>query len=98
HLFEVRAIDLLGNVDPTPAGWPWTIDSAAPDTQITIAPPDPSALASAHFEFTASEPGSFECALDGGAFAACSSPLDSAALADGSHTFQARAIDLAGNV
>ncbi|MGH8588175.1 MAG: calcium-binding protein [Gammaproteobacteria bacterium] len=29
HTFEVRAIDAAGNVDPTPASYPWTINAAA---------------------------------------------------------------------
>ena len=40
----------------------------------------------------------FQCSRDGSAYAACSSPLGYSALATGSHTFQVRALDAAGNV
>ena len=99
HTFQVRAGDAAGNVDPTPAGHSWTVDTVAPQTTIDVAPTHPSGDASPDFEFSASEPGStFECRLDGGAWGPCTSPSSYAGLADGSHTFQVRAIDPAGNV
>ena len=99
HTFSVRAIDAAGNVDPTPASFTWTIDTAAPDTAIDSQPTDPSNSSSASFSFSgAGTGGSFECKLDAGAFAPCTSPQAYSSLADGSHTFSVRAIDAAGNV
>ncbi len=98
HTFQVRATDGAGNTDPTPAERTWTVDTTPPDTTITASPSDPSNSTSASFEFESTETGStFECSLDGGAFAACTSPQNYTGLSDGSHTFQVRATDAAGN-
>jgi hypothetical protein len=103
HTFQVRAIDAAGNVDASPASYTWVVDATAPDTNITAQPSNPSNSSSPSFSFTGSDPGgsgvaSFECKLDGGTFASCTSPKSYTSLADGSHTFQVRAIDAAGNV
>ncbi|MCC6327391.1 MAG: PxKF domain-containing protein [Acidobacteria bacterium] len=98
HTFQVRAVDAAGNTDPTPASYTWTVDTTPPDTTITANPPANSNSASAAFQFTSNETGaSFQCSLDGGAFAACTSPQNYAGLSDGPHTFQVRAVDAAGN-
>ena len=98
HTFQVRAIDGLGNPDPTPDSFTWTIDTTAPDTTIGSNPPDPSGSSSASFSFNSTDAdASFECQLDGGGFSACTSPKDYSGLSDGGHSFQVRAIDDAGN-
>ena len=48
--------------------------------------------------FSANEPASFACSLDGAAYASCTSPLHYADLDPGWHTFSVRATDTAGNV
>jgi hypothetical protein len=98
HSFQVRATDSAGNTDPTPASRSWTVDRSAPETTILSGPADPSSSTDATFDFTASEAGSsFECSLDGAAFAACTTPFTATGLASGLHTFDVRATDAAGN-
>jgi hypothetical protein len=101
HTFSVRATDAAGNTDATPASWTWTInaqDTTAPDTTISASPSDPTTSTSASFSFTSSEAGStFQCKLDSGAYAACTSPKSYSGLSTGQHTFSVRATDAAGN-
>lgn len=98
HTVQARAVDAVGNVDPTPASYTWTIDSTAPDTFIYVGPPGPSSDPNPTFLFTGSDGAtSYECSLDGDPFATCTSPQSLAGLADGTHTFEVRATDAAGN-
>jgi hypothetical protein len=99
HRFQVRAIDRTGNVETTPAEHHWTVDTTPPATVIEMAsaPPAQNRLDSASFSFS-SEPGAtFSCSLDGDSFTDCSAPQAYSALADGPHTFQVKAVDMAGN-
>ena len=68
----------------------------APDTQLTSAPSGTTADSAATFAFTsdAKAPVTFECRVDAGAFAACTSPFAVTGLANGAHTFDVRARDL----
>ena len=66
---------------------------------ITGGPTGTTTATDATFTFAANDAGAtFECKLDGGSFAACSSPKSYSGLAVGSHTFQVRATDALGNV
>jgi CSLREA domain-containing protein len=96
HTFEVRATDRAGNVGEA-ASYSWTVDLTAPVTTIDAKPADPTNNTSATFEFSAGEDASFECKLDLGDYAACTSPQRYGPLGDGEHTFQVRATDRAGN-
>lgn len=99
HTFQVRAIDPSSNVDPTPASYAWTIDTNAPNTSFSSTPNDPTNDLTGDFAFNSSESGStFQCSLDGGPYASCTSPHTTATLVEGAHTFDVRAIDAAGNI
>jgi hypothetical protein len=98
HNFKVRAI-AGGIPDPTPASFDWTIDKKIPNTTIISGPPILTNNPIATISFTSTEVGStFECSVDNGVFAPCTSPWTSAPLIDGKHAFQVRATDPAGNM
>src|SRR5207248_8018128 len=99
HALRVRATDLAGNTAATPTASTRPVDTAAPNTTITAQPSDPSNNTTPSFSFGSTETGStFKCRIDGGSWTPCSSPDSlSPALADGSHTFDVRATDQAGN-
>jgi hypothetical protein len=74
-------------------------DTTPPDTSIASGPTGTVNNAEATFAFSTTEPGStFECRLDEGAYATCSSPRSYLGLANGSHTLEVRAVDPASNV
>ncbi len=109
HQFSVRAIDAAKNVDATPATQSWTVeeaetpppptDTTAPQTSITSGPAAKTTSTSASFAFSSSEAGSsFECKLDSGSWAGCTTPKAYSGVAVGSHQFSVRAIDAAKNV
>lgn len=82
----------------TPAPPAPTVDTVAPQTSITSRPPQATNQTSISIQFASSETGStFECQLDGGSIAACTSPYTADSLSEGEHTFQVRATDSAGN-
>jgi hypothetical protein len=92
HTFQVRAT-ALGATDPTPASYTWTI--AAPDSTLTSKPLASDTDRTPTFVFTANiSTAKFECKLDTGSWAACTSPKAyTTNLALGSHTFSVRAND-----
>jgi Tol biopolymer transport system component len=96
------ATDNAGNMEP-PKRFSVMLDKSAPDTQIVSGPHDFVSSTSASFFLSkdASEDGwmvSFQCRLDGGAFATCPQSKSYSSLSQGKHTFEARTVDKAGNV
>ncbi|MGA8046498.1 MAG: right-handed parallel beta-helix repeat-containing protein [Dermatophilaceae bacterium] len=103
HSFAVRAIDWLGNPDPTPAIHTWTIEPPAPGTAPTttiLDGPDPMTVSTtATFTFESDEEGtSFSCSLDGSQPTTCASPHQYSGLAVGPHTFTVFGTDPEGNI
>lgn len=97
HSFAVRATDVAGHVDASPATRAWTVDTVAPDIAFTTGPASGSTSGPrVVFTFHVSE-GAVACSLDGGAFAACTSPFADN-LPAGAHSFTVRATDGASNV
>jgi hypothetical protein len=81
-------------------GCPEPTDTSSPQAQITKGPKDKTRKKRATFEFAGADAravASFQCSLDGGAFATCTSP-HTVKVKKGKHTFQVRAVDDVGNV
>ncbi len=103
HELKLFAIDAVGHKDTTPTVYSWTQDTAVPETtNLVRTPPDAvttTQVFTLTFDFGGTEPvtPTFECKLGDAAWSACTSPLVTAPLDNGSHTFQVRAVDVAGN-
>ena len=97
HTFEVRATDSARQHRPHPGLRSFTVDTSAPQTQINSGPSGLTKDATPSFGFSSGPGASFECELDGGAYAACSSPKTYSTLPNGHHTFRVRATDAASN-
>ncbi|HUP57859.1 MAG TPA: hypothetical protein VM598_10435, partial [Bdellovibrionota bacterium] len=98
HVFRVTAFDALGrSVAETRS---WTVDLLGPTVELTARPPSPTAETSARFEFRSTDQSGiaeYQCRADGAAFQTCTSPMTLSGVAAGSHGFDVRARDGAGN-
>jgi len=72
-------------------------DTTPPNTTIDSQPNATTSQTSASFYFSANETATFQCKLDSGAYASCSSPKNYTGLSSGNHTFSVKAIDSASN-
>lgn len=99
YTFVVVATDAAANKDATEEAFVFTVDRTAPDTVLTSTPTAYTSDDPVRIEFNHRDRHSstFECALDRGAFAPCTSPWQ-ASVNEGSRSFAVRATDAAGNV
>lgn len=103
HKFSLRGADING-VFSSPIMAQWTVDTVVPSTpQITTATAPQTKLTAASFSFASTDVGgsgvaSYQCSMDNGAFAACTSPKDYTNLQNGSHSFRVKSVDNAANM
>ena len=97
YIFQVRARDLAGNVEQSAASVQFGVDTTPPDTTIVTGSSDLTNDSTPTFTFSGEAGSTFECKLDADSFAPCASPHTTGQLADGPHTFEVRAADVAGN-
>ncbi|WP_248581047.1 hypothetical protein [Nocardioides sp. InS609-2] len=80
------------------AGPAHAADTAPPDTAITMGPAATLTPGPVFFEFTSTEPGTFQCAIDGGGRFPCETPYAATVTTLGPHTFTVAAVDPSGNI
>ena len=99
NTLRFSSLDKAGNREEPVSEQNYTIDMVFPNTTILTqnSTSNPSNLSSAILVFEANESSTFECSLDGAGFSPCIVPARYSSLGEGSHTFQTRATDLAGN-
>lgn len=110
YRMTIIARDASGNQDPAPPVIEFTADRVAPETSLDSGPSGTLWQRSATFTFSGSDPtggfsgavagsgvGGYECRLDGGSWNPCTSGVGYDQLAQGSHTFDVRAVDRSGN-
>lgn len=101
HSISVRAVAAVfpvGVKDPTPPKRTWTVDTVAPDVDITSAPSGQVVSYTGQVAFSSTDPeAGFQCKLGDGLFQACESPWSLTGLTAGQQTVTVRAIDPAGN-
>ena len=107
HTFAVRAVDLAGNADATPATQSFTVDDTPPAVEILSGPSGPTNVSKPKYTFQASGQSALQCAVNSigaeiseptyGACAGSTYHEPAAALADGSYVVAAKVEDAAGN-
>lgn len=97
HTVQIRAVDVAGNVG-TAGTATWTVISEGlPVPTVSQAFTSPVSDSTPRFNLTSDDGNSFECSIDNGSWAACTSPYTPAALGDGEHTLRVRETDGSGS-
>ncbi len=97
HTFAVRATDLVGHVDASPATATWTVDTVPPDLMMVAGPESASTVGPRVLFTWTVDAATIECRASSTApFMPCASPFGYNAAA-GAATFEVRATDTAGN-
>jgi hypothetical protein len=91
HSVSIQATDRYGTVNAGPVTVSWRVDRTAPETLLLAARPTPGMAGTA--SFVSETAAGFECRVETGPWAACTSPLSAPAGA----TVVVRARDAAGN-
>jgi len=95
--YYIRATDIDGNINQTLPNIITATGNTSLDTTIVVTPSAITKETNATFTFTASGVGaSFQCKLDVSDFSECYTPQVYQNLAEGSHSFQVKAIDVSG--
>lgn len=97
HTIVIQATDAAGN-DSSAKSVSFTVDTVAPTLTLTAGPDTFINTSGATLEFSANETGvSFQCKLDAGTAANCTSPKTYSSLSSGAHTVLITGSDAAGN-
>ena len=96
YTLQATGTDLAGNVG-SPISYSFVVMLTPPTVTISETAPALSNQTTNVITFSADETTTFTCNQDGAGFAACTSPAMLSGLANGQHTFQVQATDLAGN-
>lgn len=97
HTFEVTPLN--GAIAGNAISFRWEVDQTAPELTLGTVIPSEALTSSSTLSlgFSASEPSTYLCALDGALPTACASPVQISGLADGAHDLAVAAVDAAGN-
>ncbi|RKQ92572.1 hypothetical protein C8N24_2423 [Solirubrobacter pauli] len=100
HVFEVRAIDESGRVEPEPARWTFTLDRREPETRIQAGPLTPQDWESnPAFELSSDEPGvRYECRRGDGTYDEWRPCASNQRVSGLFRSVEIRAVDAVGNV